>query len=323
MSKKIKIILLSVLGVIILLGIIGWYTPQDDTKTPPITNGPTITRAERLADHDLLYAYMSSSGMCGNDRGERGGCYTEYYLYSSGKLDKEMGWFGENGTKSIFPTEERQVATTTVDQIKTTLKNSGILTLDCPAQEIMDADFDYFANIDGTKKEFHNPPKTCGTTLENIERTLREITEKQPAATTTSVQVAGNLGGKQCTSLFNVKRDLKENVDKELFDLDYFQSFGSGAFYGKIKNFKPEDNKKFSLFIDQLMKEQKIKTFEHMEANICSYYQDLLNPENGANLIYYIEHVYYTNSRNVGKYDLHVNLDADGNFVGYREGKTF
>ena len=323
MSKKQKTILYVTLGTILLLGIIGWYTPPDDTKTPPITTEPTITKTERLADPNLLYAYMSSSGMCGNDKGERGGCYTEYYLYTSGKLDKEMGWFGEDGTKSIFPTEERQVATITVDQIIKTLKGSEILTKDCPAQEIMDADFDYFANIDGTKKEFHNPPKTCGTTLEEVERTLREIIEKQPLIATTPVQITGNLGGKQCTSLFNVKRDLKENVSKELFDLEYFQSFGSGAFYGKIKNFKQGDNKKFSLFIDQLMKEQKIKTFEHMEANICFYYQDLLNPENGANLNYYIEHIYYTNNRNVGKYDLHVNLDPDGNFIGYREGKTF
>jgi len=132
-------------------------------------------------------------------------------------------------------------------------------------------------------------------------------------------QNEGTLGNYTCLSKFQVKSKEEYSGEKEIFDLDFFQNFSSGAFFGKIKNYKPELNKQFASFINQLMKEKKVTTYLHLEANVCLYHQDLYNPENGAGLDYYIEHYYCTNSCQWGKYQLRVDLDADGNFVGYRE----
>lgn len=128
----------------------------------------------------------------------------------------------------------------------------------------------------------------------------------------------GRLGGHTCLSLFRVASETEYKGEAEILKLDFFQSFASGAFFGKIKNYLPEQNKQFAAFINQLMQEQKIMTYLHLRADICLYNQDLLNPENGAGLNYYIEHYYCTNHCQTGKYEMQVDLDSNGNFVGYR-----
>jgi len=70
------------------------------------------------------------------------------------------------------------------------------------------------------------------------------------------------------------------------------------------------------------MKEGKIATYAHIKADVCLYREDLLNPENGASLNYYVEHYYCTNQCQTGKYEIKVDLDANGNFVGYRNSQN-
>ena len=132
-----------------------------------------------------------------------------------------------------------------------------------------------------------------------------------------------NLGKRECIYKFKTENGLAYTDKPEIFQLEYFQSFQSGAFSGKIKNYKPEMAKQFSEFINQLMQENKIKTYRHLNANVCLYHQDLLNPENGSNLDYYIEHYYCTNKCQTGKYDIKVNLETNGTFVGYDEGNVY
>lgn len=136
-------------------------------------------------------------------------------------------------------------------------------------------------------------------------------------------QNEGSLGGHKCLSKFQVIKGVEYSGSAEILKLDFFQSFGSGALFGKIKDYKPEQNKQFAAFINQLMKEQKIITYRHLRADVCLYNQDLLNPENGASLDYYVEHYYCTNSCQTGKYDIRVDLNADGNFVGYDVGNIY
>jgi len=132
-------------------------------------------------------------------------------------------------------------------------------------------------------------------------------------------QNEGSLGKHKCLSKFRVERSINYSGGPEILKLDSFQSFESGAFFGKIKDYKPEQNKQFAAFINQLMQEQKIMTYLHLRADVCFYNQDLLNPENGAGLNYYVEHYYCTNHCQTGKYEIKVDLDANGNFVGYRQ----
>src|SRR4030042_2100200 len=128
----------------------------------------------------------------------------------------------------------------------------------------------------------------------------------------------GSLGNHKCLSKFRVEKSVIYSGDPEILKLDFFQSFSSGAFFGKIKDYRPEQNKHFAAFINQLMQEKKVTTYEHLRADVCLYNQDLLNPENGASLNYYVEHYYCTNHCQTGKYEIRVDLDANGNFVGYR-----
>jgi len=135
----------------------------------------------------------------------------------------------------------------------------------------------------------------------------------------------GTLGTHQCLSKFSVERNNRAseqpiNLDlaRNGLQLESFKSFASGAFWGKIKNYQPEMNKKFPGLIDELMKEQRVRTFEHLKANICLYNQDFLNPPSGAAINYYIEHYYCTNSCQWGHYELRADLGDDGSFVGYR-----
>jgi uncharacterized membrane protein len=133
-------------------------------------------------------------------------------------------------------------------------------------------------------------------------------------------QNEGGLGSHECFSKFQVEKDVNYSGGPEILKLDFFQSFGSGAFFGKIRDYKSEQNKQFAAFINQLMQEQKVMTYVHLRADVCLYNQDLLNPENGASLNYYVEHYYCTNHCQTGKYEIRVDLDANGNFVGYRQG---
>lgn len=134
-----------------------------------------------------------------------------------------------------------------------------------------------------------------------------------------------SLQGQKCLAGFNVKRNDNSPADVDLnaLNLAYFESFGSGAFYGKIKNYKPEMNAELAGIVNQLMQKEKINTYEHLEADVCLYNQDLYNPQGGATLSYVVEHLYCTNSCQKGEYKIRVDLDKSGSFVGYRQGNPF
>lgn len=127
------------------------------------------------------------------------------------------------------------------------------------------------------------------------------------------------LGNYSCLALFNVARKNPYISNKEVFEIDYFQSFSGGAFSGKIKNFKPEQKSEFPVFINELIKEAKISTYEHLEANVCLYNEDMNNPPGGIRLDYYVEHRYCTNNCHTGKYEIEVELQSNGQFIGYRQ----
>lgn len=134
-----------------------------------------------------------------------------------------------------------------------------------------------------------------------------------------------SLRGKKCLAGFNIKRrdDIPAGLNLSDLKLDYFESFGSGAFYGKIKNYQPSMNGELSNIINQLMLAHKIGTYEHLEADVCLYNRDLYNPQDGATLNYVVEHFYCTNSCQKGVYSIRVDLDPSGTFVGYRQGNPY
>ncbi len=126
-------------------------------------------------------------------------------------------------------------------------------------------------------------------------------------------------GNHNCLALFNVARNNPYISGKEVLELDSFQSFSGGAFSGKIKNFKPERKSEFPVLINELIKEAKISTYEHLEANVCLYNEDMNNPPGGIRLDYYIEHRYCANNCYTGKYEIEVELQSNGQFIGYRQ----
>lgn len=153
MVKKIWPLLVLALTAFVLLIIVVANLPQGKTTTtekPP--NDP------RLADPDLLYASLSSSGLCSNGKGEEGGCYTHIFLYRSGKYVDESGWQGRNNKNETMPTVEKQFDQSIVDKIIKHIKDSGIMTKNCPSAQTMDAWFSYQVNLDGVKKFFEASP---------------------------------------------------------------------------------------------------------------------------------------------------------------------
>ena len=121
-----------------------------------------------------------------------------------------------------------------------------------------------------------------------------------------------------CLSKFQVDRSIESKSEPEIFTMTYFHTFKSGAFFGKIANFKPGQNEQFGKFINQPMQEKKISTYRHLRADVCLQYQNLVNPQDGTTLKYYVEHYYCTNSCQEGKYEIQVELNTDGTFVGYQ-----
>ncbi len=131
----------------------------------------------------------------------------------------------------------------------------------------------------------------------------------------------GKLDNYGCFSRFMVPRDKTLDSSKPVMTelkLDLFESFYLGTFFGKIKNYEPSMRKDFSGLIDELMQEEKIKTYTHLNAIICLNQIDLLNPPNGASLTYYVSHSYCTSECQSESYFIDVNLKSDGNFIGYK-----
>lgn len=175
MTRKIKVILWLAVIIILAIGIkitFQMVNNRVEGEKQQIIDRQKISREQRLVEPDLLYFSSSWSGMCTNDKGERGGCYTEIFLYSSGKFIKESGWEGENKKKEIQPTVEQYFVDEIMDDITRTIRTSGVLAKDCPPRQIMDAGWDYQINLDGVIKFFHNPLQECKDIFDNIEQII-------------------------------------------------------------------------------------------------------------------------------------------------------
>ncbi len=125
----------------------------------------------RLADPLLIYASFTGSGLCGNDKGEDGGCLYRNYLYSTGELVQEYFWFGadKNNTSSVSTKTLEQPA---LQAVIKRIEDSGLMTADCPEQKIMDASWDYTINLGLSSKSFHNPPDYCREEFDQIDELL-------------------------------------------------------------------------------------------------------------------------------------------------------
>ena len=126
-----------------------------------------------LADPKLLYASSWWAGLCGNEKHESGGCYSDFYLFSDGKLVKNSGFFlYDSGKEQDKLATEVKIDAARLSQIAEKINTSGIMEKDCPPQRIMDVGWDYEINTGGVKKSFHNPPVECRDIFNGIDNLL-------------------------------------------------------------------------------------------------------------------------------------------------------
>ena len=158
-----------------------WSNPE---KNPGCAKVPTTlqtgqSKEQRLADPNLLYASMDWAGMCTNDKHEAGGCYDGIYLYLDGRVVKLSGFikFNEGSQRDNIPSDQKQLTSAAIEQIKKIIRGSNILTKDCKPETIMDAGWDYQVNLDGVKKPFQNPPQECRDVFDKIDNIINP-TEK-------------------------------------------------------------------------------------------------------------------------------------------------
>jgi hypothetical protein len=166
MIKKKKVWLIFGTALVLLIaGIVVWsYFENEKGYEDYAPNA----RAIRLADPDLVYASSSWAGLCRNEEGEAGGCYSELYLYKSGRLFEETGWQGTGGEETSAPLA-RQLDKAVVDQVIERLRDSGIMSKDCPPREIMDAGWSYQVTLNGVIKTFDNPSDECEEIFDDID----------------------------------------------------------------------------------------------------------------------------------------------------------
>jgi hypothetical protein len=164
MTKKRKIILLFVVVLILLLGIMVYNNNKNTI--------PEVKTVSKLDDPTLVYASQYWAGLCGNEKGENGGCYDELYLYNTGKLISVSGFINEKTMKKDDSTTEKNIGVIVVNQIIKKIKDSGVITKNCLPNDIMDAGWDYQTNLNGIKTSFHNPQAECKSIFDGIDKTL-------------------------------------------------------------------------------------------------------------------------------------------------------
>jgi hypothetical protein len=67
--------------------------------------------------------------------------------------------------------------------------------------------------------------------------------------------VVGTLGGKECMEKFTIERGVtipEQNLPQTGLEVASLETFRGGAFYGKIKNYSPDDNYQLTELIDKL-----------------------------------------------------------------------
>jgi len=153
-KRKIWKVIVLILLIFVLLIIVLANIPV--TKDKITTDNPP--EDPRLEDPDLLYASLNSSGMCSNSKGEEGGCYSRNFLFHSGKYLVESGWEGLNNIKETSPAVEKQFTPNMMAKIVKKIKDSNIMSMECPSVQNTDTWFSYQLNLDGVKKFFAASP---------------------------------------------------------------------------------------------------------------------------------------------------------------------
>jgi hypothetical protein len=177
MNKKRKIILgIILILVIIIMAYVVYnliFSTCCEPKPAPINS--ISTKDQRLADPGLIYASFWWSGLCGNGKGDTGGCYSDLYLYSTGKFIKDVGFVNYDSEKEVNPAIEMNFTTVIVEQIINKIKDSGVMEKNCPSQQIMDAGWDYQVTINGVKKSFHNTSRDCQDIFDQVDNLLNSF----------------------------------------------------------------------------------------------------------------------------------------------------
>jgi len=160
-NKVFKILFWAVLTGILVLA---WYSGKN-------TDQPTAFAPQnvRLSDPNLLYASLTSSGLCGNEKGERGGCSSGLYVYANGKSVKETGFTNEKTMKKSTSSTEKQLDTSMISQVKKLLDDPLLSVENCPMREIMDAGWDYYFMMNDKQIWLRNPPEKCEAIFTKID----------------------------------------------------------------------------------------------------------------------------------------------------------
>ena len=180
MTKKTKIILSLVVVLIILICVTVYYSKDYvtlDTKN-----------ISKLNDPNLIYSSKYWEGLCANEKGEGGGCYSELYFYNNGKLITKSGFTNQKTGENSDSTIEKDLGVVTVNQFIKSIKDSRIMSKNCPAGEIMDAGWDYQVSIEGVKKTFHNIASDCRVVFDNADKFLNDLKKIVKSNTFTPIE---------------------------------------------------------------------------------------------------------------------------------------
>jgi hypothetical protein len=172
--KIIGIIVATLILLFILLTI--WvYFHDQKTGVQPFSPLASSTFELMLADPHVLYASSFWSGMCFSSvTKEEGGCSSETYLYDTGKYVFTSHWEGLGNKRVDQPRTEKELGKEVVDRIIENIRDSKIMSKECPNNMTMDAGWDYQLQFDGQKKRFINRPAECQPTLDAIDKIIIE-----------------------------------------------------------------------------------------------------------------------------------------------------
>ena len=113
---KTKIILSLVVVLIILICVTVYYSKDYvtlDTKN-----------ISKLNDPNLIYSSKYWEGLCANEKGEGGGCYSELYFYNNGKLITKSGFTNQKTGENSDSTIEKDLGVVTVNQFIKSMLNA-------------------------------------------------------------------------------------------------------------------------------------------------------------------------------------------------------
>lgn len=174
MTKKRKIVLSSIIILIFLVAIVIYYAYKETPLDKNILPNEDIVKST-LDDPDLVYASKLWAGICGNGKGEVGGCHGERYLYKDGRFTIESGFISQKNVREDNPIIVKNLGINAVNKVIKKIKDSGVLSKSCLPGMINDAGWDYQITIDGKKNSFHNIASDCRDTFDQVDNLLNDL----------------------------------------------------------------------------------------------------------------------------------------------------